>query len=184
MKNNKLGINFLIGPTLMIPFGIFAFFPIKMLFNNEVVDENGEALGAMGYLMGALLAVIMLSWLISGISAYVFYFKHKGKAYEITSEGVCNTIVFTKILTFMWYSEVKLIPWSSVISYEKFEDIINLEINTDEIECGVMAKRALKRGYCFLCGYCKGKLSQEEIVAVEARLQGKLISDEDDEEVE
>lgn len=181
MKNNKLGVNFLIGPTLMIPFGIFAFFPIKMLFSNEVVDESGEALGGLGYLMGALLAVIMLSWLISGISAYVFYFKHKGKAFEITEEGVSNTIVFTKIITFIWYSEVKLIPWSSVTSYEKLDKIIDLEINTDEVECGKMAKLSLKKGYRFLFQYCKGTLSQEDVAFIEGHLQGKLISDEDEE---
>ncbi len=157
---------------------------LYMLYNNQIVDENDQALGeGVSMFMCLAIGLVLFTYLISVINLLRVYIKNKGEAFTLTENGIENTFVIMNFFAIFLVFPVKCIPWNSIKTIIKADDLISLRVNKKEVNASLPAKTILFiSGYSFCKGFVKPYVTYESIEQYNKHFSAdiKVIKEEND----
>ncbi len=188
MKEHKLNWRFWFFVILFGGIQPLGYRVIYMLYNNQIVDENDQPLGE-GFSMFMCLAIglVLFTYLISVINLLRVYVKNKGEAFTLTENGIENSFVILNFFAIFLVFPIKRIPWNSIKTIIKADDLISLRINKKNVHASFLAKIILFiSGYSFCKGFVKPYIEYNDIEPYINKFSKdiKIIKDDDNSDLE
>ena len=115
MQKHKMNWRFWFFTGLFGLISAMAVYVIALLLRGGVSDENGNVIGgAFRFIMVFLFSLVALTYLFSFFTMLRQYFFFVGSAFEITANGIENTMTFVCLGAFIFVFPVRRIPWHAI----------------------------------------------------------------------
>ena len=165
MKEYKLNTRFLICLVLLLGVVALAVKVIYMMLTGQVLDENGEALGkGFEILISALIAIVISTYIYSAAVMLRQYIRFSGSAFELTHDGIENTMTCINLFAVILVFPVRCIPWEAVKCVRREADHYVAEIDTSQLKVNFLSKLILKiSGYHFCNKFTKENVTEAEL---------------------
>lgn len=173
MKEHKLNTRFLICLVLLLGVVALAVKVVYMMLTGQVHDENGEVLGeGIEKLLPVLIAIVISTYIYSAAVMLRQYIRFSGSAFELTRDGIENTMTCINLFAVIFVFPVRCIPWEAVKCVRREADYYVAEIDTSQLKVNLLSKLMLKiSGYHFCNKFTKENITEEELSRFGVRLE-------------
>ena len=165
MKEYKLNTRFLICLVLLLGVAALAVKVIYMMLTGQVRDENGQVLtGGIEKLLPVLIALVISTYVFSAVIMLRQYIRFSGSAFELTDDGIENTMTCINLFAVILVLPVRCIPWEAVKRVRREADHYVAEIDTSQLKVNFLSKLILKSsGYHFCNKFTKENVTESEL---------------------
>jgi len=130
---------------LAVSVGVFSL-TMGFLLHPDTIVEGGLSV-PMKWLSAVIFSFINCVYIVS--SVMLLWMNIRGYAYQITEDGIENTICAVNVLCLVIILPVKLIPRSGIYRIVNEDNYICAKLNTELVSASPIARLILRRGYHF-----------------------------------